>query len=181
MGLRIWSDLLSPPRRDFVLDTMLPLEAAVARLSGAVEPAEGSNIWLPRPRRSFTCPFWGTVSRDGFTIYRTLRYKNSLQPQISGRFYAAATGTRIPVVMRTAGLVIPVVVGAFGLGMLAAILARRAAGPAAPLPLVARLTPWGLPLLGYLTCSVGFGLEACWARDMLTRLFEALPSAAPAD
>jgi hypothetical protein len=44
-----------------------------------------------------TCPVRGSVHNDGFSIAKTIHYRNSFQIQASGRFEQNATGTRIRV------------------------------------------------------------------------------------
>jgi hypothetical protein len=57
---------------------------------------------------SSTCPVRGSVHGDGFSITKTIQYRNSFQTQASGTYEQRTTGTRIRV-----RLGFPVVVAAF--------------------------------------------------------------------
>jgi hypothetical protein len=162
----LWGELLSLPwRRYEILSHMQPAEAlaAIARVT-----APGRSLWrhpLSRP----VADFEGAVGPDGFAINRVIRYRNSFLPMIKGRLEAAPVGTLITISMRPLWLV--TIFWLFWMTFVAVFLAAMLlAKIGVQNRSVGILVGAGMLAFGYLVCSIGFGLEARWAKQMLEKL-----------
>ena len=168
-------EYLTPPYRRFVIDTLMPREAAVAAIEKIVEPRK---LW----RGIFSSghrEFQGEVSSEGFKVSRIIHYRNSFLPMVIGHFERIPEGTRVAITMRMAWPSIT-----FGWiwlvanGVIAAIFLEpsrasalfgdsnfgqalsRAKGPLSYVPL-------GVIAFTYILCSGFFAFEARKARRIL--------------
>jgi hypothetical protein len=162
---QVWRELIALPwRRYEILTHMQPAEAlaAIARATG--------------PRGSLLRPVWkrthdleGAVESDGFAISRVIRYRNSFLPMIRGRLAPAPGGTLVTVSMRPMWFVVIFWIfwmSAAAVALAWVLLAKGNAPGRTGLIAIAL----GMFAAGYLACSIGFGLEARWARQMLEKL-----------
>ena len=83
------------PYKQFVIDTAYSPEQLQNLLAQAVMPRRS---WAERFRPAAK-PFEGEVTADGFRISRSINYRNSFLPVITGRFSASDRGTRIEIRM----------------------------------------------------------------------------------
>jgi hypothetical protein len=163
---QVWRELLALPwRRYEILTHIQPAEAldAIGRATGP-----RGSIWRPVWRR--TGDFEGTVGPQGFEINRVIRYRDFFLPMITGKMAPAPGGTLITVSMRPWWFVI--VFWLFWMTFVAVFLAAiLLAKSGMPNRSIGVLVGAGLLAFGYLLCSVGFGLEARWAKQMLEKVF----------
>lgn len=148
----------------FDIDTPLPVEAVVATLYDAVEPAK----WMRVSKAHKT--FQGPVARDGFKIPRIIHYNNSFTPVIRGRLQPRPGGCTVSVTMPLHGFVIAFMCVWFGgvvLGMIVRLVVgvsgEATAGPMLFIPLAMLLFGWAL-------MSMGFWYEAEKAQHLLLQL-----------
>lgn len=147
------------PYRRLSLNTRLSVEQTMSLLQESVAPVPSISLrWTSKA----TKPFEGTVSPTGFTIFRTIRYRNSFLPILNGRFAATPTGTVI-----TVNMTISPLVAAVGLLMIMSL------GPIL-LSALARQFDLGLALLLlgiYVVMMIAFGYEANRAEAQLKQIF----------
>jgi hypothetical protein len=160
----VWSELLALPWRRYEILSHLQPGEALAAITRVTTP--GRSIW--RPFRAPATDFEGRIGADGFAINRVIRYRNSFLPMIAGRITPAATGTLIAISMRPMWFVL--IFWLFWMTCVAAFFAialfrRNGVQHRPDLVLLAS----GMFAVGYLICSVGFGVEARWAKQMLEK------------
>ncbi len=161
----VWRELIALPWRRYEILTHMPPAEALAAIS-RVTGARGS-LRHPVWRRSGD--FEGTVGPDGFEINRVIRYRNSFVPMITGKIASAPGGTLITISMRPWWFAS--VFWLFWMGFVAVFLVvmllPKSDQHSQPMGALVAL---GMLAFGYLVCSVGFGLEARWARQILEKL-----------
>ena len=74
------------PYRSFTIETPLTPDKVVSRLRAGVDPPGSFR------GRGDDAPFAGSVTKDAFSIERTIRYRNSFLPRLIGRVEAAPSG-----------------------------------------------------------------------------------------
>jgi hypothetical protein len=90
------------PYKRVVIVSALPLDQAIARLSGEVaDLPRGLRLWPANVGR-----FEGKISSDGFQISRGIRYRNSFKPILYGKFHTLNGGTQIDVTLRPHSIVV---------------------------------------------------------------------------
>jgi len=82
------------PYDSFDIETNLTADELRDKLQANIDPAKLFS--LP----SVAKPFRGTLTQQGFRIWRIIAYGNSFLPIIEGRFSQAASGVRVSVRMR---------------------------------------------------------------------------------
>ena len=154
------------PYQKLVFESALSREEIIRRLSREVATRRWG--WFEKRPELFE----GTISEEGFQISRIIRYRNSFLPIIHGRFYPSVQGVRVEVMMRLhiAVLIFSIVWLSFvGLGAAAVAFQLLATGRVETVTLI----PFGMLLFFYLMVTIGFGVEAKKAVNLLSRLFEA--------
>lgn len=148
------------PYEHLTIDTALPLNEAVDRITRLVEPYQ-----FLRFSRNHT-EFQGKVTQQDFRITRIIHYRNSFIPIIKGRFVTNPLGTRIIIKMTLHPLAIAFMIfwmGAAGVMIVRALLQideRTVVQPAL-----------AMMVFGYLLTTVAFKLESVKARKRLRQLF----------
>jgi hypothetical protein len=148
------------PYNQFVIETPLPAEKLIEKLSQVVQP---KKFW-PNPFSNDRKQFEGVVSNDGFRIVRNIYYLNSFIPLIKGRFDSSDSGTRIIITMATHPFVIVtfVLVFAFFGYFLFTFLMELISG---------MFVIFGCLALAYTLCTIAFKRESALDRKFLVKLF----------
>jgi hypothetical protein len=155
------------PYQKLVIEVPCSREELTRRLAKEVTGRK-RNWGRPEERAEL---FEGVVSDEGFEITRIIDYRNSFLPVIQGRFYPHVNGVRVEITMRlhVAVLIFSVfwlsMVGVSAVGAASHILATRSVD-------AATLIPLGMLLFFYLMSTIGFGVEAKKASNLLNKLFE---------
>ncbi|HKN01909.1 MAG TPA: hypothetical protein VJX23_15440 [Candidatus Binataceae bacterium] len=154
------TELIALPWRSYELDTHLTrhqVEEAIEKISEQPRPFR----W-PHGKRSGK--FAGDVSRTGFKLARIIFYRTPFRPVVIGQFDELPTGTRVAIFMslKWLGLVSWLAWMTLVIGLI--LFAEFSTSVHHP----DMLLLCAVPLFGYLICSVLFGLEARWARELLT-------------
>jgi hypothetical protein len=154
------------PYNQFVIETPLPVEEVMEKLSRVVQP---KNFW-PNPFSQDRKQFEGIVSKGRFRMVRNIYYLNSFIPLIKGRFGSSDSGTRIIITMATH----PFVILTFGLVFaffgyfLFTFLMELISGMFVIL---------GCLALAYTICTLAFKRESALDRKFLVKLFSERDSA----
>ncbi|MGO9603826.1 MAG: hypothetical protein ACLQAT_10590 [Candidatus Binataceae bacterium] len=152
-------ELIALPWRSYELNTHLArheVEAAIKKIS-----EQRRTFRWPRGRRSGK--FEGNVSGTGFRLARIIFYGTPFRPVVIGRFDELPTGTRVAIFIRLEwlGLLYWLAWMILVIGLILFLgFSTRGHHPG-------MLLLYAVPLFGYLLCSVFFGLEARWARELL--------------
>jgi|GEM_PF-242975 len=83
------------PYETFTILAPQTLETVVSRLETQIE---APRLRWGRDRKH--APYAGTISPTGFEIHRIIHYRNSVRPNIRGRFEARPDGTRVRIAMK---------------------------------------------------------------------------------
>jgi hypothetical protein len=158
------ADLLGLPWRRYRVQTHLTKHQIDEALRKLTEPRRLFRPFRRHPANSFE----GEIAAAGFKLQRILGYRNGLRPVIEGRFEESPTGVRVVITMRPAWLVTAVVLACVmvTLGLFAVPLGSDKINVLLILPLL---------LIGYLLVSTSFGMEARWAREILSRVLSGSP------
>jgi hypothetical protein len=152
------------PLYRFELVSALSEPAVMERLRLLTRPKRG--FWesirdaFRRPEASWP-PFVGTVSKDGFRVYRDIRYRNSFLPIVSGRVEQTSDGTRVSVAMYLhplAALFMLFWLSAVAIGAVSAYAKHGLAGASIPA---------GMFVFGVALVCGGFFPEAFKAKKLL--------------
>ncbi|HMN29117.1 MAG TPA: hypothetical protein PKE45_13275 [Caldilineaceae bacterium] len=157
------------PYKQFVVDSAYSPEQLQSLLAQAVMPRRS---WAERFRPAAK-PFEGEITVDGFRISRSISYRNSVLPVITGRFSASARGTRIEIRMSLHPVVVLFAfVWLSGVGSCALIsVGSWFTGDFETVSLI----PPVMLVFFYLMVMGGFWWEANQAEPLLIRLFSARP------
>jgi hypothetical protein len=158
------------PSRNFTYHSPLSENEISNRLSGltrGVKAFHGTKGELIS-----TSNYSGELHANTFRLARTINYRNSFLPQVSGKIAAAGTGSNVEISMRLHKAVL-FFFGAVAFIPLLVILAFD--GPAG----IARIDigTFAVVLVMYIVCTLAFAVEANIARKDLARLFECEPVA----
>jgi hypothetical protein len=148
------------PYNQFVIETPLPAEKVMEKLSQVVQPKRFRPNAFSDDRKQFE----GCVTKDRFRVVRNIYYLNSFIPLIKGRFASSDSGTRIIITMATH----PFVILTFGLVFaffgyfLFTFLMKLISGIFVVI---------GCLALAYTICTLAFKRESALDRKFLVKLF----------
>jgi hypothetical protein len=148
------------PYNQFVIDTPLPAEMVMEKLSQVVQP---KRFW-PNPFSEDRKQFEGIVSKGCFRMVRNIYYLNSFIPLIKGRFASSDSGTRIIITMATHPFVIltfGLVFAFFGYFLFTYLMEL----------LSGIFVTIGCLALAYTICTLAFKRESALDRRFLVELF----------
>ena len=157
------------PYRRIIVRTRLSALEAQSRIAEVTDPPNLN--WFKRGKK----PFHGSVNNMEFKVFRTINYRNSFLPQISGRISPDPLGSTIQLTMHphpASALFMAMWLGVVGMiffVFLGAMLIDRT-NPIEPAALV---VPGFMLLLGGGMTSIAFHYEANRAAKFLQNLFEA--------
>jgi hypothetical protein len=141
----------------------------VAAIDAAVEPRRFLRFTKAK------CPFEGEVSDREFNVQRTIGYRNSFLPQISGTIDPDPQGSRIAITMSLHPLVLGFLVFWLGLVLMMLVLfllPSHRVGSAH----WAALVPAGMFVFGWALSAGAFTYEVSRAEPLLARILMARPS-----
>ena len=162
------------PFDKYTITTDLSIPEAQQHLLDQLEPARNAAYIM----KNKTKPYTGTLSADGFTIQRIIRYRNSFLPVIKGRFSNPFGKTTIEIRMRPNTIVLIFmsfwmgVVGAVCIGILIAAITGNldrnspAGSSGSFLP---GLIPFGMLLFGYALLMLPYNYETRIAKEFLAK------------
>ena len=148
------------PYNQFVIETPLPAEKVIEKLSQVVQP---KRFW-PNPFSDDCKQFVGSISKDRFRVVRNIYGVNSFIPLIKGKFGSSDSGTRIIITMVTHPFVIVAfaLIFAFFGYFLFGFLMELISGMFVAL---------GCLALAYTICTLAFRWESALDRKFLVKLF----------
>jgi hypothetical protein len=148
------------PYSQFVIETPLPAEKVMEKLSRVVQP---KRFW-PNPFSDDRKQFEGCVTKEGFRVVRNIYYLNSFIPLIKARFGSSDSGTRIIITMATHPFVIltfGLVFAFFGYFFFTYLMEL----------ISGMFVIIGCLALAYTICTLAFKRESALDRKFLVKLF----------
>jgi hypothetical protein len=172
---RSWlQEMLRFPHRRFAIDSQLPLDAAVERIRGIIQPGGLVLAGLFGADKLFV----GEAFRDHLRLRRIRPYQNQSMPIIEGRFEPTPTGTRLALGMRlprrtVAGALVWFVIGG-------ALLISSVLGPLLSPHMKGSLgfTLFTAVLVagGYAMIAAGFNTEVAKTQEIMREALQTRPS-----
>ncbi|MEL7034300.1 MAG: hypothetical protein AAFO04_01575 [Cyanobacteria bacterium J06592_8] len=160
------------PQEKFTLRTPEPLSKIIERLEAKIE-APKTFRW--RVSRNHP-PYAGTISEDGFKIYRIIHYRNSFLPIIRGEFQSFLNETQVHITMSLHPFILAFLIfwfSTFFSVLIPIVLHEILSENGLVFPETLFL---GLPIFVLFTFWCAFWYEANYSRNELTQIITEKPS-----